>query len=82
MLNSIVDSLLNSGLKKFIFVNGHGGNISAIDQVGLDTFEKGGLVATIDWWNLAKLLNLDYDDGHGDIQETSTVRRFCKFRIL
>ena len=73
ILNSIIDSLLNCGLNKFIFVNGHGGNISALDQVGLDTFEKGGLVATIDWWNLAKLLNPDYDGGHGDIQETSTV---------
>ena len=72
-MNSIVDSLLKHGIKKFIFVNGHGGNIAALDQVGLDTYEKGGLIATIDWWNLAKLLNPDYDGGHGDIQETSVA---------
>ena len=73
VMNSIVDSLLKHGIKKFIFVNGHGGNIAALDQVGLDTYEKGGLIATIDWWNLAKLLNPDYDGGHGDIQETSVA---------
>lgn len=73
VLNSITESLLKHGVKKFIFVNGHGGNIAALDQVGLDTFEKGGIVATIDWWNLAKLLNKDYDGGHGDIQETSVA---------
>lgn len=73
VMNSIVDSLLKHGIKKFIFVNGHGGNISALDQVGLDTYEKGGLVATIDWWNLAKMLNPDYDGGHGDMQETSVA---------
>lgn len=73
VLNSIAESLLRHGVKKFIFVNGHGGNIAALDQVGLDIFEKGGIAATIDWWNLAKLLNPDYDGGHGDIQETSTA---------
>ena len=73
VLNSIADSLLRHGIKKIIFVNGHGGNIAALDQVALDTYEKGGLVATIDWWNLAKLLNSDYDGGHGDIQETSVA---------
>lgn len=65
--------MLKHGVKKFIFVNGHGGNIAALDQVGLDTYEKGGIVATIDWWNLAKLLSPDYDGGHGDIQETSVA---------
>ena len=73
VLNSIVDSLLRHGVKKIIFVNGHGGNIAALDQVALDTYEKGGLVATIDWWNLAKMLSPDYDGGHGDIQETSVA---------
>ena len=73
VLNSITESLLKHGVKKFIFVNGHGGNIAALDQVGLDTYEKGGIVATIDWWNLAKLLSPDYDGGHGDIQETSVA---------
>lgn len=60
-------------MKKIVFINGHGGNISVLDRIALEFYNQGGIIATLDWWLITKELNPKYQGGHGDIQETSAV---------
>lgn len=73
LVRSITDAVIKHGMKKIIFINGHGGNMSVLDRIGLEIFEKGCLAATIDWWLVAQQINPKFAGGHGDIQETSAV---------
>ncbi|MGL5123190.1 MAG: creatininase family protein [Fusobacteriaceae bacterium] len=73
LLRSIIKSVSYFGMKKIIFINGHGGNISVLDRVALEFYSHGGIIATLDWWLIAKEINPKYGGGHGDIQETSAV---------
>ncbi len=61
------------GARRFVFINGHGGNDPAFDRAGLKIFRMGGLVSVIDWWSIAPQLNKDWVTGHGDAQEVSAV---------
>ena len=53
VIKGIVDGLSRHGVKKFVFLNGHGGNTPALDKVALEANKKGCLCAQIDWWNVA-----------------------------
>lgn len=74
VLTSIVRDLMRHGAKKFLFLNGHGGNDTAIDKVGLEAFRQGALCAQINWWSLAPALNPEWVTGHGDAQEVAMIR--------
>lgn len=73
VMRGITSSLFNQGIRKFIFLNGHGGNNPALDTVALEIYNKGGIVACIDWWSLAGQINPEWKGGHGGAQETSAI---------
>lgn len=73
VIKGIVDGLKRHGARKFLFLNGHGGNSVALDKVALEANRDGCLCAQIDWWSLAPLLNPDWKGGHGDGQEVSMI---------
>ncbi len=73
VLKGISQSLMKHGAKKFLFLNGHGGNTPSLDKVSLEIFEAGGLAASVDWWSLAPTLNPEWKTGHGDGQELAMV---------
>ena len=73
VIKGIVDGLSRHGVKKFVFLNGHGGNTPALDKVALEANKKGCLCAQIDWWSLAPMLNSAWKGGHGDGQEVSMI---------
>ncbi|MCX7786478.1 MAG: creatininase family protein [Spirochaetes bacterium] len=73
VVRSIAFSVLSHGLKKLVFLNGHGGNNPALDTVALEFYQKGGLAAVFDWWVLASQLNEDWKGGHADAQETAAL---------
>lgn len=73
VIKGIVDGLSRHGAKKFVFLNGHGGNTPALDKVALEANKQGCLCAQIDWWSLAPLLNPEWKGGHGDGQEVSMI---------
>lgn len=40
VIKGIVDGLSRHGVKKFVFLNGHGGNTPALDKVALEANKK------------------------------------------
>lgn len=73
VLKGIVDSLMLHGVKRFLILNGHGGNTPSIDRAALDVYNKGGICASIDWWSLIGELDSKFKGGHGDKIETSVI---------
>ena len=54
-------------------MNGHGGNNKAIENVGIEVFKKGAMVASLNWWLMAGELNPAWKGGHGGAEETAGV---------
>ena len=73
VLRGCVDAVLRCGVKRFLFLNGHGGNAAAIDNAALYLYHKGGQAAEIDWWVLCGQLNKDWLCGHGGGIETAVA---------
>lgn len=73
VVSNIVESLMQHGVKRFLFLNGHGGNSPALEAVSLTIYHKGGIAALIDWWSLAPQLNKAWLGGHGAGQEASVI---------
>lgn len=73
VLRAIVDAVLRCGVRRVLFLNGHGGNMAAIDNAALYLYHKGGQAAEIDWWVLCGQLNKDWMCGHGGGVETAVA---------
>lgn len=73
VLKGITGSLMQHGAKRFLVLNGHGGNNPSIDKMALDVYHNGGICASIDWWSLVAQLDSKFDGGHGDVLETSAM---------
>lgn len=73
ILKKVTESLYEHGARRFLIINGHGGNVNPIDRLSLEWHRKGVWVANINWWVLAGELNPDWAGGHGDFEETAAV---------
>ena len=73
VLSSICNQLYDYGFRRFIILNGHGGNNKPIELVGLDLYRKGAYLAIVNWWLLAGQLNPDWKGGHGGAEEAAGV---------
>ena len=73
VLSGITNSLMQHGARRFLVLNGHGGNNPSIDKMALDVYHKGGICADIDWWSLVAQLDKKFAGGHGDGLETSVM---------
>ncbi len=79
VMHSIMESLRAHGAKRFIVLNGHGGNNPALDLVGLDLYKEGCLMAEVNWWILVWNLcgdwngNSPWRGGHGAGEETAAI---------
>ncbi|MFA5531402.1 MAG: creatininase family protein [Lentisphaerae bacterium] len=73
VMQSIADSLIEHGAKRFVVVNGHGGNANPLDRISLNLHRRGYWMAVFNWWTTAGSLNPDWDGGHGSFQETAAV---------
>lgn len=66
-------SLYRHGARKFVFLNGHGGNMKMIERLGLEFEDKGCLVAMLNWWLMAWDMNPAWKGGHGGGEETAAI---------
>lgn len=74
ILSRVTTAIMNHGVKRFVVINGHGGNTPALDQTALEVYHKGGIMCSIDWWSLVGQLDERFaNGGHGDKLETSAV---------
>lgn len=76
LLRQITDELYRHGARRFIVLNGHGGNCRTIEQVGLELHRRGALMAELNWWLMAWDLNPDWKGGHGGGEETAAILGF------
>ena len=73
VLSRVCDSLFQHGARRFVILNGHGGNIKAIDRVGYDIQRKGGILAELNWWLMAWDMDPAWKGGHGGGEETAAI---------
>jgi creatinine amidohydrolase len=72
-IKCIANELYSFGIRRFIFLNGHGGNTGALDHVCMDLYRKGALGAIFNWWLLSPHLNPKWKVGHGGGGETAAM---------
>jgi len=73
LVQRVSNELYKLGARRFVFLNGHGGNIAALSQVSYELSQKGALGAILNWWIMSGELNPDWKGGHGGAQETSAM---------
>ena len=68
-------SFYENGLKNIIFLNGHGGNITALSLAAEKLVTLGASIMTINWWlDFSRdILTITEGQGHGGEDETSAV---------
>lgn len=72
-MKAITDKLYRMGVRRFIVLNGHGGNDPALQRIGLELYNKGAVMAIIDWWDLCGQMKDEWKGGHAAGQETSAM---------
>ncbi|MDR2620748.1 MAG: creatininase family protein [Propionibacteriaceae bacterium] len=71
VLARVCDNLYRHGARHFVILNGHGGNVKAIERVGWELQHKGAILACLNWWLMAWDINPVWKGGHGGGQETA-----------
>lgn len=75
----ILDGLRKHGARRFIVLNGHGGNNPVLDRLSVDMQERGCILAQMNWWIMVWDLVPDWKGespwrgGHGGAEETAAV---------
>lgn len=71
----VCKSFYDNGLKNIVFLNGHGGNITALGLAAEKLVPLGAVVLTINWWLdfSADILKITEGQGHGGEDETSAI---------
>ncbi len=79
VLTAVTQGLKAHGARRFIVINGHGGNIPPLDRTALDLEKQGCLLAQMNWWQMVWTLVPDqngkspWHGGHGGGEETSAI---------
>ena len=73
LVSRVVDELYKFGIRKFVFLNGHGGNTATLQRVCVDLDSKNALGAVLNWWTIAGDLNPAWKGGHGGAEETAAM---------
>ncbi len=70
----LCEAYIRHGAKRFLFINGHGGNASTLKNVAADLYARHGAISTqTEWWlTLPKISEFPCND-HGGKYETSMV---------
>jgi len=71
---SYAESYVKHGAKRFLFVNGHGGNNDLLSLVCADLYEKhGSICAHTQWWETLPQISEFKCNDHGGLFETSLM---------
>lgn len=72
-MKHIFDKLYRMGIRRFIVMNGHGGNNAALSRLGIELYNKNAVMTIIEWWDLAGQMKAEWSGGHAAGQETSAL---------
>ncbi len=73
VVSKITWQLYDYGIRKFVYLNGHGGNNPVLTHICLKLSECGALGTMVNWWQLAGELNPAWKGGHGGAEETAAM---------
>ena len=79
VMYQILEGLRKHGARRFVIVNGHGGNNAVLDRLSLEFDKKGCVVAQMNWWVMVWNLVPGWDGsfpwhgGHGGGEETAAM---------
>ena len=73
LADKIAENLWRAGARRFVFLNGHGGNRNALECVSRNIHKKGGAAVILNWWSMAGELDPKWAGGHGGGEETSAI---------
>lgn len=75
LMTAYLESYIRHGAKRFLLVNGHGGNIPVLDTVVADLYDKHGVVCFHnDWWSVLPQIDPELNcHDHGGYYETSML---------
>lgn len=74
VLLQVCEGFIKQGAKRFLFINGHGGNTSTIKIVSNDLYEKYKVFSTqTEWWLILKQMSEFPCNDHGGKHETSMM---------
>lgn len=74
LTSKVTKAMMKHGARRFVVINGHGGNTPAIDQTALEVYRAGGIMASIDWWSVVGQIDSRFaNGGHGDVLETAAM---------
>ncbi len=73
LVKKVVENLRFHGAKKFLILNGHGGNIKALERVGYELDSEGCMMVLLNWWQNVWDMNPLWKGGHGGGEETAAV---------
>lgn len=84
-ISEIIDSCCDHKFRKLVILNGHGGNSSSLNKVGLEGFHRTGLkIAVVHWWILANEVCREVygqSGGHAALDENAFVLAFWPERV-
>jgi len=72
---SICQSLIQWQMKRFVFINGHGGNRPILESISMELRKThGAFGAIVQWWDLCSEIDPDWKTiGHGDAASISLM---------
>lgn len=73
LVKRVVHQLYEHGIRKFVFLNGHGGNTPVLQQICMELDDCHALGALLNWWILAGNINPEWKGGHGGAEETAAM---------
>lgn len=71
VMGHIADDLYAYGARRFVFLNGHGGNVKSLVTVAAELNRRGCLACVMNWWRMAPQIDPTWGGGHGGAMETS-----------
>jgi len=70
----VCESYIKHGAKRFLFINGHGGNTSTLKMVSAELYNKHGVISTqTEWWLTLPQISEYKCNDHGGQFETSLM---------
>ena len=72
-MKKVFEKLYRMGIRRFIVLNGHGGNNAALARLGIEFYNRGAVTAIVEWWDLAGQMKAEWAGGHAAGQETSAL---------